>query len=122
MILLEIYNKIDLINKIRSALSDELRNKKYQESDNKMKGHCYVASEVFYHLMGGSNSGYIPQVIKIDGDTHWFLKNKKTGEIVDITHDQFKHKIPYNLAKGIGFLTKEPSKRAQEVINRISKL
>ena len=52
--------------------------------------------------------------MKHEGDTHWFLKN---GElIVDATVAQFKTKPDYSKAIGTGFLTKNPSKRAQQMM------
>ena len=41
-----------LINKIINNLSDDLLKKEYLNYPNKNKytGHCYVASETYYHL------------------------------------------------------------------------
>ena len=49
-----------------------------------------------------------------------FLTHKETGENIDLTSSQFKSPVPYEKAIGKGFLTKQPSKRAQELIHRVS--
>lgn len=84
-----------------------------------MAGHCYVASEALYHLLGGKAAGLVPQVIQHEGGTHWFLRGPG-GQILDPTADQFKTPVPYAEARGAGFLTRNPSKRARVVIGRVS--
>lgn len=49
-------------------------------------------------------------------ESHWWLEHKKTGEIIDLTADQFEVSIPYEKGRGRGFLTGEPCGRAQEFI------
>lgn len=54
--------------------------------------------------------------------THWWIRNSK-GEYLDPTSEQFTHKeieLPYDKGIGAGFLTKFPSKRAQEIMKRIN--
>jgi hypothetical protein len=105
-----------LTKHVRSVLSDDLR-KKYKGNPNKMAGHCYVASEAIHHMTGGKHT--TPQVMRVPGGTHWWLKHNKTGKHYDPTGDQFDHKVDHSQGKGCGFLTKGPSKRAQEVIRRV---
>ena len=81
-------------------------------------GHCYVASEALYHLSGGNNSGLKPMNIKHEGSSHWFLLDG--NKVIDITADQFKTKPDYSKARGRGFLTKQPSKRASILIHRVN--
>ncbi len=107
-----------LVKKVRSNLSDDLRKPQYKNSNCDSSGHCYVASEAVYHILGGKNSGLKPMNIKHEGVSHWFLKDSK-GNIIDPTKDQFKTIVPYEKAKGKGFLTKNPSKRAKKLINKI---
>ncbi|HNC55176.1 MAG TPA: hypothetical protein PLP33_07015 [Leptospiraceae bacterium] len=104
-----------IIGLIKRSLSDKLRKKKYQGNKNRMAGHCYIASEAFYHLTKQTNL-YTPSYVKFCGETHWFL-SKKDGTDIDITVKQFGGKIPpYHLKKNCGFLTKNPSKRAVELL------
>ena len=70
-------------------------------------------------MMGGHESGWVPQNVKHEGDQHWYLRHAKTGQILDPTASQFRTPVPYDQGRGRGFLTKQPSKRAQEVINRV---
>lgn len=113
-----------LTQKIRRSLSPDLLKKQYVEQNacNPMYGHCYTATEALYHSLGGQDSGYTPMRGKDDdGIVHWWLRNNSTGEIVDLTADQYTSvgkTPPYDRGVGAGFLTREPSKRAQEVMDR----
>lgn len=84
------------------------------------RGNCYAASEALYHIMGGKDSQWIPQVMRYRGDTHWFLKHW-SGIILDPSERQFdKRKPNYSKARGTGFLTKHPSKRARELMEKLT--
>lgn len=81
------------------------------------RGNCYVTCEALYHLLGGKRSGWTPAYLKHEGDTHWFLRQ---GELIlDPTVKQFKTKPDYGKAKGCGFLTKQPSKRAKVLMKTL---
>ncbi len=110
---------ITLNPEIRKHLSDDLRKEKYRGNPNPAAGHCYVASEAAYHLLPEGHL-YVPCHLKINGDTHWFLRNKLTYCIIDPTADQFDDIPDYDRGTGAGFLTKQPSKRAQELLRRIN--
>lgn len=109
-----------LIEEVRDILStrDDLRKSKYRGLENPYAGHCYVASEALYHLLGGKDAGYKPMFIKHEGEPHWFLSGPN-GEIIDATAEQFSTPVPYEKAIGKGFLTSKPSARAQEVIDSV---
>lgn len=111
----------ELVQDVRTCLSEELRKKDYRDHPNPVAGHCYVASEVLFHKVGGKAAGWTPQTVRHEGGSHWFLKNQN-GDIVDPTADQFETPVPYDQARGCGFLTKQPSKRAQVVLNRLDTL
>ncbi len=97
---------------------DDLRRAPWKGSANFMAGHCYVASEALWHALGGMASEWRPQVVRHEGATHWFLRSLRTAEVLDITRDQFKTPVPYEAAHGCGFLTRDPSKRARELLFR----
>lgn len=78
---------------------------------------CYAASEALYHAAGGKKAGYVPQQILHEGVSHWFLRGP-SGEVIDLTASQFKTKVPYDQAKGVGFLTRCASKRARNILRR----
>lgn len=80
------------------------------------RGNCYVTCEALYHLMGGKEAGWVPKTVRHEGDTHWFLVHKKSGVVVDPTSSQFKRPVPYEKARGRGFLTLAPSKRARALM------
>ena len=107
-----------LMQAVRGGLSDELRRAPWQGQPNCMAGHCYVATEALFHLLGGRQSGYVPHQLQHEGASHWFLKNPSTGHVLDPTAEQFSDPVPYNNARGKGFLTAKPSRRAQVVIDR----
>ncbi len=103
---------ISTIDLIRKNLSDDLLKPGYERG-----AHCYVASEALYHILGGKSAGLKPMNIKHEGVQHWFLLSI-TGVVIDPTADQFSAPVPYDRARGRGFLTKKPSKRAQVLIER----
>lgn len=125
-------NVKDLISNLKYILihnKEKLLKKQYLNLNNcdEMTGHCYVASEVFYHLYGKYH-GFEPKVVSnkhIEKDiskqwTHWYLQNRQTLEIIDLTATQFsKTCLDFCYTNGVfkGFLTKEPSRRSQFVIN-----
>jgi hypothetical protein len=87
--------------------------------DDPTKGHCYIAAEAAYWIFGWREK-YTPQVITGPGYTHWYLKHRITGHIVDPTATQWgKTRIPYERGRGTGFLTRKPSKRCLELIRRV---
>jgi hypothetical protein len=118
-----------LIPKIQSVLSDDLLTPKYAKlkRQSATEGHCYAASEALYHMLGGKSAGYVPCVASFEENgekfTHWWIRKEK--EILDPTAEQFTSigvKPPYELGKGAGFLTKQPSKRAQKIIQKVLEL
>lgn len=108
-----------LIQLIQQNLSDDLRREPYKGNKNPLVGHCYVATEALYHFLKAPQ--WQPCFIRHKGHPHWFLKNKKTGGILDITAGQFKSKVSYEKGIPKGFLTKKPSKRAKILLKRIRK-
>ena len=85
-----------------------------------MRGNCYVTSEALYHILGGKKGGWKPMVMRTETDTHWFLKHS-TGLILDGSVKQFgKQRVDYSKARGSGFLTKKPSKRAKKLMKELT--
>ena len=116
----------NLIEQIKGALSDDLLKPKYRSLaglNGPTAGHCYHASEALWHALGGPQSPYTPTRGRDEtGITHWWLRHKETGEILDPTADQYLVVgclPPYSAGKGGGFLTKKPSRPAQTILNRI---
>jgi len=99
-------------------LSPEWR-KKVKPGDHPTTGHCYVAAESAFYLLGGKRSGWKPMVASLgNGETHWWVKHR-TGKVVDPTSSQYlPDKPPYRLGRGSGFLTRTPSRRARTVMGR----
>lgn len=119
-----------IMEEIKSVLTPDLLKGTWRKpSDNPMKGHCYVATEAFYWILGGDKSNISTYVITHKvfpkeleaGGTHWFAKDNSTNEIYDITKSQFKGNIPYSKGRRNGMMKypKGGSKRAREVIKRI---
>ena len=84
-----------------------------------MRGNCYVTCEALYHLLGGKKLGWKPMTLHHENDTHWFLVNMITNQILDPTVSQFNTVPDYSKARGRGFLTKLPSKRAKQLMNNL---
>lgn len=76
--------------------------KKEWTEENYLRGYCYLVSEALYHYVDAFKD-YRPYMIYMtETDTHWFLKNDSTGDIVDYTADQYDG-IPYQIAMRRGF-------------------
>lgn len=109
---------------ILSNLSDGLLTKQFRMMKERASdlpftfGHCYVASEAAYHLLGGKKSGWKSQFVRHLGCPHWFLKHRD-GTLLDLTAEQFQSPVDYERAVGKGFLTKKPSKRARILMRRV---
>lgn len=108
-----------LKDKITNALSDDLRKPAYQGNCNPLTGHCYVASEAYYHMAGGRDAGLKPMFIRHEGEPHWFIRDGE-GQNIDLTAGQFKTPVPYDQATGKGFLTAGPSARAKTLMDRVN--
>jgi hypothetical protein len=123
-----------IIDAIRAELGPHLVKSNYRKflpKDAKPSwGTCYVASEALYHLWGKEN-GFTPvripyKVNRTMNGQHWFLEHRPSGFQVDITADQFTKSPPnrvpdWTKAVPAGFLTKKPSKRAQQIIDVVRK-
>lgn len=110
-----------LIANIRNVLSDDLLKPAYRRQPNRTptSGHCYAASEALYHLLGGREAGLVPMVLRHEGGPHWFLRTAH-GAFLDPTSDQFTTPPDHAAGKGCGFLTRQPSRRAQEILRRLA--
>ena len=92
-----------VMGSIANNLTPELVTKKYREENatNPMFGHCYHSSQALFHLM---DTDVLEQRTAIDYHdcSHWWLVDKTTEKIYDITADQYYHvgqTPPY--AKGV---------------------
>ncbi len=116
----------ELVKLILGCLSPDLLKPCYREENknNSTFGHCYVASEVLFHMLESEMPNrFSPWIGKDDdGVNHWWLVSNKDGVIVDPTVDQYvsQGKLPpYERGRKFSFLTKKPSKRARVVMERI---
>ena len=115
-----------MIEQIQRVLSPDLLKPQFRkQGEHPLYGHCYAASEALYHLLGGKNKGYKAVRGKDNqGITHWWIVDKN-GRILDPTSEQYTSKRlqpPYANGRPAGFLTREPSKRAAEIIRRINNI
>ena len=111
-----------LVAALPAALTVELLRQPYRArvegGAHPLTGHCYVSCEALYSLLGGKAAGWTPMCQQHEGGPHWWLRGP-SGEVVDPTAAQFATPVPYELGKGKGFLTAQPSKRARIVIQRL---
>lgn len=118
-----------MVNRIHTVLTPDLLNPKWRKlaTGHPLSGHCYVGAEAAYHLLGGKKAGCRSYLLNHrvwskglnPGETHWFVRMRQ-GNVVDPTKGQFNEEIPYDKGIACGFLTKQPSKRAQIVIDRLN--
>jgi len=104
-----------LLDAVLSSLTPDLLKKQYVGLPFP-GGHCYVASEALYHLLG-RHPHVKAQWVWHEDVSHWFVSTD--GKIIDLTAEQFDTPPLYAEANGKGFLTKYPSKRARVVIERV---
>lgn len=112
--------KMLILENLTSDLLDKTHKKMRDGNPNLPHtfGHCYVASEAAYYLLGGKEAGWTPHHIRHVGRSHWYLKHR-TGEILDLTANQFRTPLDYKEGRGKGFMTKQPSKRTVKLLERI---
>ena len=85
------YEDISLVmGYIAGKLTPDMVTKKYREENagNPMFGHCYHSSQALYYLM---DTDRLEQMSAIDYHdcSHWWLRDKITHEIYDITVEQY---------------------------------
>ena len=98
-------------------LSPDLLTREWRDkATSTLSGHCYVASEAAWHVLGGMSSPWRPYVARCGDITHWWLQNG--DKILDLTAAQFPCGFDYASGRKCGFLTKEPSRRARILLAR----
>ena len=79
-----------VMQKIADNLVPSMVTKKYRKENesNPMFGHCYHSSQALYYLI---NTDRLEQMSAIDYHdcSHWWLRDKETNKIYDITADQY---------------------------------
>ena len=119
------FDESAVVGAIRASLTPDLLKGAWRRaaSAHPHAGHCYGASEAAWHMLGGRESGLVPMVGRDRaGGTHWWLRGLG-GRILDPTAGQYidlGHLPPHGSGKPCGFLTRQPSRRAAEVIRRAS--
>ena len=109
----------NLLQDVQGALTPELLHPDHGGGVGPLAGHCYVATQSLWHLLGAQDSGYTPHSGPAPGGgTHWWLVEDDTGRVIDPTATQFPA-YDYSLGSGKGFLTRDPSRRARIVIERV---
>jgi len=81
-------------------------------------GCCYVACEALAHLVNVHR--YRPASVRVGDVIHWYLIDTSTGNVVDPTADQFDSLPDYDQGRRRGFLTTNPSKRAQKLLEKVN--
>jgi hypothetical protein len=129
----------EIVHAVRASLTDDLLDPKWRRIRSKLDfvtpetGHCFVAAQTVYWLLGGSDAGWKGCVMTPDParpkDTHWFVRNIHTGEIIDPTSSQFRQKLDYATGRGCGFSTRAgdkpkpgPCKRTLVALDRVQAL
>ena len=135
--------QFDLARTINKHLTSDLLGKDYKKDApckaGDTTGHCFIATQAAWFELGGKESGYVPRMLTHKefpealkpGETHHYLINPDTKEVIDLTYDQFKNKninqydIPYNLGKKSGYQNQaiennKPTERTQKLLDRVN--
>lgn len=81
----------------------------------------HVATETAYHLLGGSDWGWVGVWVRHMGLTYWWLRNKDTGVLVDVLRPWAGEAVDYRVGRAGGVApstTGAASGLAQEVMRR----
>lgn len=110
-----------------SDLKPEWKRKHAAAGCDAMTGHCFTATNAFFHAMGGHDGPYVPLYVKHEGASHWFLLDKRDGFIVDLTASQFRTRPPYEQGKRAGMRANKggdavPTRAAERVLKRADAL
>jgi hypothetical protein len=107
---------------IRANLTPDLLSPEWRRRHrvSRLAGHCYVASEAAFHILGGKRHGWTPMNITHEGVSHWYLRldDERVPYYLDITAQQFHTPVPWDEGRGRGFLTLHPSARARLLMAR----
>lgn len=128
-----------LVEAVRASLTPELLRRTWRDyaaahpEQPSTTGHCYVAAEALYYLLGDERTQWQPHVVGLtleDGShgTHWFLVHRRSGEVLDPTWDQFTEEerdILYATGRPAAWVSSKrgagPSKRARVVMERVQR-
>ena len=123
----------EAIRTIRANLTPDLLAGEYRAcaATHPVAGHCSVATEALYFMLGGKAAGYTPMNVRhpvkgnASGVSHWYLRTPD-GRYLDPTSDQFDTPVDYASGRGRGFPTPRqghaeppPSKRAATLLQRL---
>ena len=72
--------------------------KKKWSKEKPTTGYCYLMSEALYYTSSSDMKSFY---VKMDGGTHWFLK--ENGKIIDLTANQYDRPVPYYKGKRAAF-------------------
>jgi len=135
--------QFDLARVINKHLTSDLLGKDYKKDApckaGDTTGHCFITTQAAWFELGGKDSGYVPRMLTHKefpealkpGETHHYLINPNTNEVIDLTYDQFEKKninqydIPYQLGKKSGYQNQaiennKPTERTQKLLDRVN--
>lgn len=108
-----------VLRQTAGQMRSELIQDEYKaDADHPLRGLCYVVSEAYFHLRGGYDN-YEVHRLTLDNGTHWFLRARDTGHVVDLTADQFDGPLDYSDSVATGFMTEEPCERTQQLLDAV---
>jgi len=121
--LIVVLRKAFKIKEIKESVLDEEWLARNFESQIHSTGFCRIACEIIYKLTGGKERWTVKVISKKQWEhgSHYYLEEKGTKIILDITSDQYTLKdicIPYHLGRGTSFRTnpEKLSKKGQLLV------
>lgn len=107
------------------ALSLDVRHKDYLPPTSEdyhwaLRSHCYVMVEAAYHGFAKAE-GFEAYVHKHEHGSHWWLRHRESGRILDPSWPQLEAPYPYQLGHKQTLVPPSPSKRAREIMRRAAR-
>lgn len=120
------YNKenLDKVSEsIKKNLTPDLlpRYMRPRNASNPMFGHCHTASGVLYKIFGPS-SLHMHRALDDEGIYHWWVVDRETKDIIDLTRDQYDSTgriPPYKSGEKSSMLGFDYRKRVETLLERV---
>jgi len=111
--------KLIKTNKLMHQLALNLRDRYSLASRGLTSNKSYVASEAFYHLLGGRHSKLTPMYLDLPNKKqHWWILDRN-GNVYDVFASEHEDSFPYATGKAGNFKSYGPSNKARRLMDGV---